>query len=214
MKKYKKIFLIAGVPRSGTSMIAGLLSKHGVWTGKCIAEDVFNPLGYFENKQIVRIVKDLFIENGFKARSDSKILTKAKVKKYFPDLRSKITEVVGNTPVWLYKDSKLLLISDFMMEAFPEATWILPYRNTECIFSSVKKKWSRRPRVTEQSINEMIIRLRRLQDNIAERVEHMWVNSDFIISNEGYAETFINSCGFEFNSEEYKQFIKPKIYHV
>lgn len=46
---------VTGPARSGTSMVAGLLAAHGVWTGTSSKKGAANPKGWFEN--------DLFLEN-------------------------------------------------------------------------------------------------------------------------------------------------------
>ena len=41
--------IILGLPRSGSSMVAGIFALHGVWVGTCKLADTHNPKGYFEN---------------------------------------------------------------------------------------------------------------------------------------------------------------------
>ena len=41
--------LITGAPRSGTSLIAGLLHQMGMWTGHTVEGAPTNPRGFFEN---------------------------------------------------------------------------------------------------------------------------------------------------------------------
>lgn len=38
--------------RAGSSMVAGCLALHGLWTGECRAPDRHNPHGYFENLRL------------------------------------------------------------------------------------------------------------------------------------------------------------------
>lgn len=49
------LIVVLGTPRSGTSMTAGLLAQHGVWTGPCRKADKFNPKGYFENQELAAL---------------------------------------------------------------------------------------------------------------------------------------------------------------
>lgn len=213
MTQYKKIFLIAGVPRSGTSLIAGLLAYHGIWCGKCIPGDADNRYGYFENIEMVDVVKQLFLKNGYKARSDSPVLTKGRMKRHFPFLREQFGMIVKDNSEWLYKDSKLLLINQLMIEAFPEAIWILPRRNDSAVFNSLVKKWNKRPGATPESIHAMIIRLQTLQEQIAGKTKHLWVNSDEIVQSAEYAKYFIEKCGLGFSEKIYNDFVTPKLYH-
>ncbi len=48
--------VVLGYPRSGTSLTAGLIHLHGAWAGICRAADGRNPKGFYENKEINRIL--------------------------------------------------------------------------------------------------------------------------------------------------------------
>lgn len=48
--------VIIGMPRSGTSMTAGIFAKHGVWVGETRQGDAHNPKGYFENLAVKRLI--------------------------------------------------------------------------------------------------------------------------------------------------------------
>lgn len=48
--------VIIGIPRSGTSMTAGIFAKHGVWVGKCREGTSMNPKGFFENLAVKRMI--------------------------------------------------------------------------------------------------------------------------------------------------------------
>ena len=51
-KYRRRPILVTGLPRSGTSLIAGLLHEFGAWTGTTLAGDEYNPKGYFEHAGI------------------------------------------------------------------------------------------------------------------------------------------------------------------
>jgi hypothetical protein len=51
--------LIVSYPRSGSSMVAGALAAHGVWTGTCRAANQHNPKGYFEHLGIEKLVGEV-----------------------------------------------------------------------------------------------------------------------------------------------------------
>jgi len=46
--------VILAMPRSGSSMTAGLFQAHGAWFGTCRPGDADNPKGHFENNAIKR----------------------------------------------------------------------------------------------------------------------------------------------------------------
>lgn len=49
-------FVVLGAPRSGTSLVTGLLALHGVWTGTCKGGDWRNPKGYYESQPIKQLL--------------------------------------------------------------------------------------------------------------------------------------------------------------
>ena len=49
---YDSPILVTGLPRSGTSMVAGILAEIGIFTGPTIAGGESNPKGFFENEAI------------------------------------------------------------------------------------------------------------------------------------------------------------------
>ena len=44
--------LVTGIPRSGTSLVAGCLHACGAWVGETLAGNASNPEGYFENRAL------------------------------------------------------------------------------------------------------------------------------------------------------------------
>ena len=51
-KSFHSPIFITGVPRSGTSMTAGISAELGVFTGATVPPGVSNPKGFFENVEI------------------------------------------------------------------------------------------------------------------------------------------------------------------
>jgi len=212
-----KIFFIAGIPRSGTSFVAGLLHKHGVWVGETIPADKHNKTGYFENIQIVDIVKTLMKENGMRARSDEFVSNSLHTE---PTLREMVLNIVGDQDVWLYKDSKLLFLYPLFALAFPEATWIIPIRKSERIQESLYRHstWRNRVKSIQDPNNYflgMINRLKVRQDEIIfnpDIKDHI-VYTDFIIDSIDNAKVFIEDCGLIFNPEVYQEFVRPELWH-
>lgn len=51
------IFAVMAFPRTGSSMTAGILAAHGVWTGEYRQGDDINAKGHFENLHFKSVVK-------------------------------------------------------------------------------------------------------------------------------------------------------------
>lgn len=133
---------VTGLPRSGTSLIAGCLAACGLWTGATVPGNPFNPKGYFEHSVIrERIVKPLLSGHGF----DPLGVASLPPETFAPwpgfaapgapglDLRGILARIVaseGHDPVmpWLYKDAKLTLLWRSFHRAFPAARWVIVRR--------------------------------------------------------------------------------------
>jgi hypothetical protein len=216
----QKEYLIAAPPRSGTSMIAALLEAHGVWVGECGEPDEYNEMGYYENRHIVDIVKQVLKTNNIPARADGvfSVINKNMVSKY-DGLREEILQAIGNEDLWLFKDTKLLLITEIMMKAFPEATWILPYRDKTKVRESIlrHKVWERRLKNESDPVDyvrRMVYHLNIIQDYIPQQTNnYIWIRSQDLIDSEKKAKKFIEKCGLAFNPDMYKMTINPKLWH-
>lgn len=210
------MFFIAGPPRTGTSFLAGLLAQHGVWSGETIQADEDNKKGYYENRQIVDILKQMIKRNGRRARMDA---TPIHEFQYRPDVRSAILEVVDGQDQWLFKDGKLLLVWPLFMEAFPEAIWILTKRSKKAIVASLRRTrtWSRRIRkagYSDRNLHRMVDTLRAQQRQVADAVKRScWIDTDALIQSEEAAKDFIEYCGLEFTPQVYHRWVDPEIWH-
>lgn len=50
------MILILSSDQFFASIVAKILHGHGIWFGECTEADMFNPLGYFKNKEINKIL--------------------------------------------------------------------------------------------------------------------------------------------------------------
>lgn len=208
---------IAGPPRSGTSLTARLLAEHGVWTGECILADSHNERGYYENVAMVDIVKNILKKNGSYARADAQPPARFT---YLPDIRAEFLKIVKTTGPWLFKDSKLLLLYNIFIGAFPEALWVLTRRNIEANIASLlnHKVWARRYRDDEEKQTNLGIMIRDLMlhqfDLTIKTSNYIWVNpEDFVRGDREAVQIFIETCGLTFNQKACMRAIEPELWH-
>lgn len=131
--------LIAGPPRSGTTMIAGLLHYHGVWVGntRVTRYPGTNPPDFgSENIDIKQLMKQEASNQNysnwncpFPVRPDCD----------FTELKTKIQKYVPENVKWMVKTSWLLIYYEFWKWAYPKALWIFTKRNTLAIFDSMNR---------------------------------------------------------------------------
>ena len=57
--KIETPIVIVGMEGSGTSLIAGLFYYHGMWMGPIVPGDIRNPLGYFENRVLIKSLRNV-----------------------------------------------------------------------------------------------------------------------------------------------------------
>ncbi len=132
---------VTGMPRSGTSMVAGCLQLCGAWLGNTVAGGVGNPKGFFENYQLrEQLIKPLLIQLGcdplgVKALPNFKQVPNIKgLDQAFIQLLKK-DGYTGESP-WLYKDAKITLLWPLFSQAFSNARWVVVNRTVEDIIES------------------------------------------------------------------------------
>ena len=134
--------LVAGLPRSATSMTMRVLHDHGLWLGDTVQGNPENPQGYFENRAIRDgIVKPLLSNLGvdpFGVRS----FPAWDVLPPCPPLSRQIGRALRregydeSTP-WGYKDPKLTLLWPIFDRSYPQAIWVIVTRDREKVIDSL-----------------------------------------------------------------------------
>jgi len=128
--------LIATPPRSGTTMVAGLLHLHGVWVGRARTTRYPGTNSDFgsENIDIKNIFKKKASEVGYQNWNTP-----------FPDfgvcseLKDKIERFVPNDTPWLVKTSWCLIFWKFWVISYPDARWLFLTRDTLKILDSMNR---------------------------------------------------------------------------
>lgn len=138
------MIFVTGIPRSGTSLCAGLIALSGkVFTGPTIPANRNNPKGFWERSDIRNQIIKPYLSSlgrdpmGQRPLPDPGIMKNAIV----PGLRKKVEELL-QTPeglVPLIKEPKLLLVWPPWAAAFPDARWVIVRREEEDILDSVQR---------------------------------------------------------------------------
>lgn len=138
--------LIAGPPRAGTTMLAGLIAPHGVWVGRARTTwyPGTNPTFPAENTDI----KDLMKKKAKELDYQNWHVPLPEQPKNWGHMKGLIDVFAPNNQRWLVKTTWTVIWWKFWNEAYPEARWILPYRNLNSILDSVSRhpSMSRRPK--------------------------------------------------------------------
>jgi hypothetical protein len=131
--------LIASPPRSGTVLLAGLLHHHGVWIGRSRTTKYpgTNPELGVENIDIKEIMKREGLKQGYKNWGAN--LPNRLQGLNLKELKKEIEKFVPKNRTWLVKTSWTLTLSEFWMQAYLDALWILPVRTEQAILDSMNR---------------------------------------------------------------------------
>lgn len=129
--------IIAGMHRSGTSMITKYLNNAGLNLGDTLlSANEHNPHGYFEDTEFVtlqgKIIQDA-CKGGFKGWPDWGYTEDLKfdksVCKKYRDEAGKLISEKSATGIWGWKDPRSTLLLDFWIDLLPNAKVLGIYRN-------------------------------------------------------------------------------------
>lgn len=128
--------LIAAPPRSGTTMLAGLLYYHGVWVGRSRLTQYPGTNSNFGSENID-------IKNCFKKKAAG--VSYSNWQAPFPvlgkckELKSQIEAFVPENTRWLVKTSWNLIFNEFWLENYPDAQWVFTTRDSFKIVDSMNR---------------------------------------------------------------------------
>lgn len=133
---------VAGLPRSGTSLMMNILDRHGIWTGASVPANAANPRGFFENARIkAGFVKDLLKTMGMDPLGVNPLPPPDQLP-ILPDFAARLKAELrrqgyaGDRP-WAFKDPKLTLLWPVFARAFPDALWLVPRRDPGAVTDSL-----------------------------------------------------------------------------
>jgi len=219
---WRSPIFVFGLPRSGTSMVAGALGICGAWTGTTVpGVEPENPRGFFEHRALRKhVTKQILLRLGCDPLGVRK-LPPVGVQVEIPELADFIRRIIEKDGYqhdrpWLYKDAKLSLLWPIFKQAFPDATWILVRRDPEavaqsCLRARFMRQHSDDPGFWNRYTEEYLRRIEALQQTDARILE---VSSQEIIDGdfEGFKQV-VSQTGLSCNEAELKQFVSPAYWH-
>ncbi len=129
--------IVAGMHRSGTSLVAGFLQSAGLHMGeRQVPADRRNPRGYFEDADIVELHGRFFrqvlgnatqghVDWGWVRGREDEALP---LPSLLPEARAAVARRAAQGRRWGFKDPRATLVLDAWAEAAPHATFVLVYR--------------------------------------------------------------------------------------
>jgi hypothetical protein len=181
-----RVLIIAGMHRSGTSLISQWLNKCGLNIGETLVGPYFsNAEGHFEDVDFYRFHEDVLLSNNLPHTG----LTDQVVPELTTYQREKIKNIIAFKnrmyPEWGWKEPRTCLFLPLYQELIPGAFYLIITRDYETVISSllnrdfkeIEKKYLARKWFSR---NEWIIfrrkkRLKKLMDEWAEFYLKVWI---------------------------------------
>ncbi|MGB0684551.1 MAG: sulfotransferase [Magnetovibrionaceae bacterium] len=173
--------LITGLPRSGTSLVTGLLGTAGLWLGRTVPGGSENPTGFFEHEALREQVQKRILKRLGGDAGGVRRLPRLDSLPELPALKSHVEDLLakdGWTPDrrWGFKDAKLSLTWPIWHRAFPEALWVIVRRPRaaviqSCLRTSFMKEHSTDPAFWDSFVDAYLKRLEALKRSDARWVE-------------------------------------------
>lgn len=136
----KKIIVILGMHRSGTSMIAGILNMLGIDMGKeLIGKHWSNPLGHFENKKFLELNEKILRKAGGvwnRPPEEEQIL--AQVGIFSEEIKNLIQS--NESKFWGWKDPRTSLTIELFLPYLDNPYFLVCHRDASAIARSLKRR--------------------------------------------------------------------------
>ncbi|MGA9666807.1 MAG: sulfotransferase [Gallionella sp.] len=213
---------VLGLPRSGTSMIAGSLGICGAWTGTTVpGGGTANPKGFFEHAMVrEHVTKKILTDLGCDPLGVKK-LPPVDLQIEIAGLAGVIREIIErdgyqHDKPWLLKDSKLTLLWHTYKRAFPDATWVIVQRDQEgfinsCLRTDFMSQHSRNRGFWKTFAKEYRDRIKALKKSGAKVLE---ISSQDVINGKfEHLKKTVSILGLTYKEEELRQFISPTYWH-
>ena len=129
--------VVAGMHRSGTSLVASVLSALGVdMGGRLLPADANNPRGYFEDEAFLALNRRMLDaatlpgDGGHRdwGWTESESLDRGAFERFVEAARELVAERAGAVGRWGWKDPRTMLLLDFWHGLLPDPFYVLVYR--------------------------------------------------------------------------------------
>lgn len=135
--------LVAGFHRSGTSLLAQLLSKAGLYMGdRLMGATEANPHGHVEDLDVVEIHEQILADNGLTWQVDREFIPVVN-----PDLEARMQALVElrrqQGRPWGLKDPRVCLFLPLWKHIAPDARILITFRSPAASIDSMERRAAR-----------------------------------------------------------------------
>lgn len=194
-----KPIVIIGLPRSGTSMVAGLFAHHGVFSGTCKEADYRNAKGFFEHVGFTALILEIYGRG---------VIGKGDPVRPHPAFKRKMLALLEEDGYtggpWLIKHAHVYhhVWYDF------EPQFVLVRRDTQSISDSTEEcGW--------RAGSARLTRAQQLLDNLAKELNAPQVMSNELIKGDyNSIRIAFEYCGLDFDETIAADFIEPSLWRA
>jgi hypothetical protein len=212
---FKPMF-IAGCVRSGTSLTAEVLNRHGVFIGnaRSTRHPGTNTMLGTERIEFKPIIRELMVLNNYHKRREAPLPSNVKT---IPGLREKVLALYPQDKPWLVKASSLVWFYDIFHEAFPDALWVLPWREPGDIVSSILRHPAMgRSTPDREKLFDYILAMQRKQSSIkVENINAASLNTEELVKKRRAQclKPFLEKNGIKFSQKIIDETVNPEMWH-
>lgn len=136
----QSIFVITGMHRSGTSLIASLLQSAGVDIGKrLVGANESNAKGHFEDLEFCEFHQNVLRSQGISVDGWT-LESSIQVQVQYLHKAKSIIKTKSLKPLWGWKDPRTTLFLDFWSQLIPNAKFIFVYRSPWDVIDSLYRR--------------------------------------------------------------------------
>ncbi len=148
MRTAEAPIVVAGMHRSGTSLVASWIEALGIDVGPALlAADSANPRGYFEDRDFVELHQRMLWDatpaddGGHRdwGWTEHGVLDRAAIARHRPDAERLVEQRRARAKAWGWKDPRTSLLLDFWHELLPEARYVFVYRRPWDVADSMER---------------------------------------------------------------------------
>lgn len=142
--------IVTGSARSGTSLTMGCLVRCGLAIGQHCGPTPWNERGQYENRRLIQTAQKAYLESiGADPAAQGPLPAYADLAPD-PGRRDRVLAVMHEQGVdtdrpWGFKDAKALVDWPVWADAFPDAVWVVTWRDRDSVIRSCQRtKFMRR----------------------------------------------------------------------
>lgn len=133
--------IIAGMHRSGTSLLANLLQRAGIAIGDRLEKATeYNPKGHFEDLDFMELHRSVLDDVQQSSIYRVGAHEKMPIDEQFRERAQRLVELRVDQSVWGWKDPRTTLFLDFYRELLPEARFVFIYRSAQLVMQSLRRR--------------------------------------------------------------------------